>query len=296
MLRAKDFPSTWNRFENIRGDLPQTKIAERKIMMLRPISTGLFVAFIILLGIDSYGKAQETKDSKSTTAKKKDVKDKKAKNKEEETTNAYSDYFKNQAWEAGLFLLKTPTVQKDIKLDDSQKEKIESFVKNSSKDIQKAMKGKSPLATEDQRKKTEEVKEDVVKKLSELLKPNQSNRLLQIMIQLDESHFFSETEVGKNLGISDGQGEKIKMIAMEKNRAMMKIMGIGSAPTNMDEVKQKFKEQFKERQKTMQESNEKLEKELTPDQLKKLEKIIGKKVDAAKLSEEIADTMEIPAR
>ena len=148
-----------------------------------------------------------------------------------------------------------PKVQEAVKITDEQKSKIEKINADSRKEMADASKGDRP-DPEAMRK----MRESATDKLKEVLDADQQKRLMGILIQVQGSSAVMEPAIGKEIGLTDEQKQKLHE-------------AFGPPPEGgRGGGGQSF-----------QERRAKMEKEvtavLTPEQQKKLESLKGEKVD-----------------
>jgi Spy/CpxP family protein refolding chaperone len=138
-------------------------------------------------------------------------------------------------------LLRSEQIQKELKLTDEQKEKVKA------------------LAAEPRGNR-----QDMEKKIAEILKPEQVERLKQIRLQMGGAAALANREVVKALGLSDDQVAKLKAI-QDAARAKMQDVPREERRAKMAEM----------RKETMDKAIE----VLTPPQREKYEKLKGAKID-----------------
>lgn len=183
-----------------------------------------------------------------------------------------------------LDLLKIKDVQKNLELTDEQKATIEKFADEMHTQMQAELKGIRDLSPEERRAKYTEMRskldereKEVQKKLDEVLKTPQRDRLGQIELQAQMKsgrlEVFSKKEVAEGLGLTDDQKEKLKDLrekARSEAREGRGPGGQGGPPSEEDRAKRK---------KLQEENMAKAKDILTPEQREKLEKMAGKPVD-----------------
>jgi Spy/CpxP family protein refolding chaperone len=112
---------------------------------------------------------------------------------------------------------------------------------------------------------------------------------LEIIVQVDDCQMFAESNLGAFLKITDEQKTKIEEITKEKNEAIMKALGFGVDSSGEKDLEKSLKELPKKQYLVFKEANEKVEKSLTSEQRESLDKLKGKKIDLAKLFDEMAE-------
>jgi hypothetical protein len=130
----------------------------------------------------------------------------------------------------------------------------------------------APQPTPEERQKQ---REEMQKKINDILTPAQEQRVKQIQLQMQGTRALTSEEVVKELGLSEKQVAEIEA-AREAGRPQMgggQQQG-GTSPT--PEERQKMIEQF---QKAREEANKKVLAILTPAQRAKWEKMLGKKFE-----------------
>jgi Spy/CpxP family protein refolding chaperone len=149
-----------------------------------------------------------------------------------------------------------PKVQEALKLTDEQKTKIEKLNADSRKEMADASKGDRPNP-EAMRK----MRDGATEKLKGILDADQQKRLMGILIQLMGSGAVMDPAVGKEIGLTDEQKDKLRE-AMGPPPEGREARGGGQS---------------------FQDRRAKMDKEvmavLTPEQQKKLESLKGEKVD-----------------
>jgi len=116
-------------------------------------------------------------------------------------------------------LIGNASVQKELKLDDTQLEKAKDFA---AKAREKGAENRSKLEGlegEELRNKraelTKEANEHALKAFGEFLKPEQIARLKQINNQIRGVQAFSDAEIAKKLNLTDAQKTEIQAIGQE---------------------------------------------------------------------------------
>jgi len=106
-------------------------------------------------------------------------------------------------------LLANESVQKELKIDDAQKEKITKF----STEQREKMQALGQDATPDERREAMTAMQASSKKfVTENLKPEQAKRYRQIQLQTMGAQAFNDPEVVSALKLTDDQKAKIKSI------------------------------------------------------------------------------------
>jgi hypothetical protein len=204
--------------------------------------------------------------------------------KEPEQGHRLSAFFGKKNAEPGLSLLMTETVRSEIKLTDAQTEKITSL----QKEIHEIGIKSFGLTPEERVKKTAETNIKIAKNLEALLRAEQVDRLLEILVQMTGPMILAETDVGKTIELTEDQKKQIKVIEGEFTETTQK-MPPPPPPANQAEFKPQRREGFKKLQPILKEANEKIQRILTPEQQQEFNRMKGKEIDTARLYDELAD-------
>jgi Spy/CpxP family protein refolding chaperone len=172
----------------------------------------------------------------------------------------------------GLFLLRSPDVQKELKLTDDQKTKLEDAVKKQTEkqQEQRAAMKEGGFDKDKMQAMMKEMTDAADKAVKEILNADQQKRLKQIGWQQIGSAAFTEKDVETALKLTDEQKDKIKGLNEEMRNDMREIFQ--SAGGNQEEVQTKMAALRKE---TM----EKAEGVLTNDQKKHFKELLGAKFE-----------------
>jgi hypothetical protein len=121
-------------------------------------------------------------------------------------------------------LLGNASVQKEIKLDDSQTEKAKALSEKVNEAMAEKRQGLQDLSQEERQAKMQEINREsnamVVKEAGEFLKPEQITRLHQISCQVRGAMAFNDPEVAKKLNLTDDQKTAIREIGTEAREKM----------------------------------------------------------------------------
>jgi len=169
----------------------------------------------------------------------------------------------------GLMILGSPDVQKDLKLTDAQKEKLNK----AREEGQTKMREVFGMFKEDPDKGKaagKELAEWGEKQVKQILDADQQKRLKQIQWQQEGADAFNDKDVGAALKLTDEQKEKIKGINEEANEDRRNIFQ--ESRGNQEEIRTKMAALRKE---TM----ERAEKVLTADQQKSFTALLGPKFE-----------------
>lgn len=121
-------------------------------------------------------------------------------------------------------LLTHEGVQKELKLDDQQKEKIDAFATDMRERMREGFQGLQDLDPQERRERMQEVmqemEKDAKKAVDDILKPEQKTRFEQIVLQARGIDALTDPEVQKKLELDEVQREKIGKL----NEAMQESM------------------------------------------------------------------------
>ncbi len=124
-------------------------------------------------------------------------------------------------------LIGNESVQKELKLDDTQVTKAKEVADKNREKMMAAREQSKELDQDERRKKmtelNKEVTESTLKAVGEFLKPEQVTRLKQISCQTRGANAFSDHEIATKLNITDAQKEEIKSIVDDSNAAMREL-------------------------------------------------------------------------
>lgn len=181
----------------------------------------------------------------------------------------------------GLFLLRAEQVQKELKITDEQKTKLEQLGERLRKEAQERFSGMEGLSREERQKKFEEMREQLEKEgaqraaslkkeLAEILQPEQLKRFRQIELQRERTAALLRPEVAETVGLTGEQKEQLEKIrdeAQEKARSLWQ------------EARGGDREQFGKIREKMQQLRDEGEKKamavLKPEQKQKLGEMMG---------------------
>jgi hypothetical protein len=173
---------------------------------------------------------------------------------------------------AGLsMLLSNPSVQEELKLDDSQKEKAREFSEKAREKRTAAREDLQGLDQEERGKKfremAKEADESAVAAARETLKPEQLKRYYQIRLQVAGANAFEDNEyLQKKLNLTDDQKSAISSIlksSMEESREIFQ---------NAGDDRQAAMEKLREHRK---ETLSKVEGKLTDEQKSQYKELLG---------------------
>jgi hypothetical protein len=125
-------------------------------------------------------------------------------------------------------LLSNASVQKELKLDDAQKDKAEALVTETREKMQGLRDQLSDLQGQERFTKQQElakpINEAALKSASAFLKPEQVKRLGEIELQQRGANALNDPAIAKKLSITDDQASKVKTILADSQSEMREIM------------------------------------------------------------------------
>jgi len=143
-------------------------------------------------------------------------------------------------------LLANASVQKELKLDDSQVEKSKELAASMREKMQENREKLQGLEAEERRTKqaeiNKEMNESTMKAVGAFLKPEQVTRLKQISIQVRGLQAFSDPEVAKKLNLTDTQKTDIQAINNEVRESTQGLISQDSSPEERAEGMKKIAE------------------------------------------------------
>lgn len=127
----------------------------------------------------------------------------------------------------GMFggaMLTNKGVQKELKVDDAQAEKLDAFVKEFRAKHRPEFEKVRELPEDQRREKMRELgrssNEEMLKDLKDVLKPEQVKRFVQIQLQQAGPGVFTRPHVQENLKLTDDQKSKLRAIDEELGQSM----------------------------------------------------------------------------
>jgi hypothetical protein len=124
-------------------------------------------------------------------------------------------------------LIGNESVQKELKLDDTQVTKAKEVADKNMEKMRAAREENQGLEREEMMKKMQELgkemNESTKKAIAEFLKPEQLTRLDQISCQTRGALAFADPEIAKKLNITDAQKGEIKTISDDMNEQMREL-------------------------------------------------------------------------
>ncbi|HEX3997411.1 MAG TPA: hypothetical protein VHX65_02560 [Pirellulales bacterium] len=184
-----------------------------------------------------------------------------------------------------LTLLQNKDVQKDLELTDEQKTTLDKFAEDMHSEMRTQLEGLRDLSREERQAKIAELapklkerEKEVEKKLEEVLKTEQRDRLGQIELQARRVGVFGQKEVAEALDLTDEEKQKIKDLRDKMGSEMREMFQAGrgagtpGAGGPSEEVREKIK-------KLNDETMDKAKEVLSSEQREKLDKMLGKKFE-----------------
>ena len=124
-------------------------------------------------------------------------------------------------------LIGNESVQKELKLDDTQVAKAKEVAEKNMEKMRAAREENQGLEREEMMKKMQELGKEMnastKKAIGEFLKPEQLTRLDQISCQTRGVMAFADPEIAKKLNITDAQKGEIKTITDDMNEQMREL-------------------------------------------------------------------------
>jgi len=121
-------------------------------------------------------------------------------------------------------LLGNESVQKELKLEDSQIEKSKELAEKTREEMREKFQGLGDLSPEERMAKFQEINREMtastLKAAGEFLKPEQITRLKQISYQQRHAQAFNDPEVATKLNLTDAQKSDIKTILTDSMKEM----------------------------------------------------------------------------
>jgi Spy/CpxP family protein refolding chaperone len=135
-----------------------------------------------------------------------------------------------------LMLLNQESVQKELKLTDEQKTKIDELRQKSREKMQEIFQGDEG----ERQAKMQALNGENRKALEGILNAEQGKRLLEIVYQQRGAMAFADPEVAKTLNLTEEQQGKVKTINQEMQAAMRELFQPGQPPD--DETRKKMED------------------------------------------------------
>jgi len=165
-------------------------------------------------------------------------------------------------------LLNNESVQKELKLDSEQVDKIKAAIAKVRQQHEEDFTKLRDLDQEEQRTKRQEltktVSEELLKSAGGILTPDQVKRLKQIDLQQAGTRAFTRADVEKGLNLTADQKEKIKAISEDAAKEMNELRQAGGGQGNREKMTE-----------LRNQTNGKIQAVLTDDQKKTWKEMTG---------------------
>ena len=199
-----------------------------------------------------------------------------------------------------LILLETDLVKKEIRLTDSQRDKLAPLKQELASGIDKAF--EQHLAPEERNTKIEQavtaLDEKCRKKLEVILSPTQLDRVWEIMIQLEafqRGYPDLNVALAKVLELSDDQKRRLDTISLDAELARDKMIDPREIPDSHKSAQPMTRDEMRKRVRIAEAIYAKAREQslgvLTARQRDRFARMNGKDVDRPGLWEQIADSM-----
>ncbi len=156
--------------------------------------------------------------------------------------------------------LNNESVQKELKLDDTQITKAKEVAQKIGDERRSKMEGFQDLSQEERREKMQtvnrELNEMTMKQIGEFMKPEQIARLKQINYQQMGAMAFNDPDVAKKLNLTDTQKTDIQSIVQDQMSQMRSIF-----QENQDDPEARMKKMTELRKETLTKATAKLNDE-----------------------------------
>jgi hypothetical protein len=168
------------------------------------------------------------------------------------------------------FLLTNESVQKELKLEPEQVDKIKDAVakirEKHADDRQKLQDLQGEERRTEAQKLNQTINKETTAAVSGILKPEQTKRLKQIQLQTQGTQAFSSPEVQQALNLTTEQKEKIKTISDDTQKEMRELRGGGGGGGRAN---------FEKIAALRKEANDKVQAVLTDEQKAKWKELTG---------------------
>ncbi len=166
-----------------------------------------------------------------------------------------------------LGLLNNPQVRQELELTEKQSTKLQQLVNQLREKFRGLGLQLRDLSPEEQAKRLETIKAEVEKELEKVLNEQQLKRFKQISLQVQGYGALAQTDVAKEVGLTEGQLKQVREILRESAEKRNAILRQGATG--------KPQARFQEMLKIRQWVNEQIEKLLTEQQKNKWKELIG---------------------
>jgi len=181
-------------------------------------------------------------------------------------------------------MIRLAQVQNELQLTDAQKTKVGEVLKSHQKRIRGLYGGLRGLKVDERRKKLTEIRKkmrtasaEADKAIDGVLKPEQTRRLGEILLQLQGLRALRDGSVVKRLKLTAEQKTKIAdLFKSQTTRQQELYRGLRAKGLTPDQRRKKYKELRDKRQKLAKETEQKVTAVLTEQQQAQLKKMKGK--------------------
>jgi hypothetical protein len=126
-----------------------------------------------------------------------------------------------------LMIVIAPAVQQELKLDDDQKNRIFALAREGQKKgrdlMQAALRGGGQGNPQAFLAAGAQLRQENERAVSKILKPDQKERVDQILLQVDGPLAVSRPEIGKKIGLSQSQTQKVQLTMMQMMQAQRQM-------------------------------------------------------------------------
>jgi hypothetical protein len=126
-----------------------------------------------------------------------------------------------------LMIVIAPAVQQELKLDEDQKTRIFELAREGQKKardlFQAALRGGGEGNPQALMAAGAQLRQENERAVSKILKPNQKERVDQILLQVDGPLAVSRPEIGKKIGLSQSQTQKVQLTMMQMMQAQRQM-------------------------------------------------------------------------
>lgn len=175
-----------------------------------------------------------------------------------------------------VFLLRGGEVQKELKLNDEQKEKLQALSTQLQQEAFEILSGLQDLTQDEQKEMMPEVLqmisdkgEEIKEKVDNILEDEQEARLVELSLQARGAQALEDDEVAAALKLGDDQKKKLEEIREEGNAAMQeafqKLRADGGDQGDIREKMSKLRDELSEKAFAI----------LTPEQREQFDKMKG---------------------
>lgn len=194
----------------------------------------------------------------------------------------------------GIGLLRAEKVQKELKLSDEQKTKLQELSERIRSQFRERFSGTDNLSQEERRKRFEEIRQQMQadsqrrleamrKEIATILQPEQLKRWRQIELQQEGPTALLRPEVAESVGVTEDQKTKIEEINKETQDKLQSLFQDirGGDPQTREERMSQLREKAK---KVRTEGDGKAMALLNPEQKKKLVEMMGEPFEMERIT------------